>query len=49
MNFMTNVGLKMVDKEGEIPESGHTKFHREMIKNILSLNDPTKKYRVTFN
>ena len=38
MNFMTNSGSKIVDEVGEIPGSGQTKSHPEMIANVLSIN-----------
>ena len=38
MNFSTNSWLKIVDEEGEIPGPGETKFHPEMIANVLSIN-----------
>ena len=42
IKFLTNVGSKIVDKDGEIPGAGQTKFHPEMIANVLSLNEMTK-------
>ena len=38
MIFLTNAGSKIVDKVGEIPGSGQTRFHPEMIEIVLSLN-----------
>ena len=38
MNLLTNAGSKIVDEVGEIPGAGQTKFHPEMITNVLSLN-----------
>ena len=49
MNFLTNAGFKKVDEVGEISGAGQTKFHLEMIANVMSLNEMTKKYRVTFD
>ena len=49
MNFLTNSGTKIVDEVGEIPGVGQTKFYLEMIANVMSLNEMTKKYRVTFD
>ena len=49
MNFLTNAGSKIVDKRGENAGSGQTKFHPEMIIKVLSLNEMTKKYWLTFN
>ena len=49
MDFMTNTGSKMIYKVREVTGSGQTRFHPEMIANVLSLNEMTKKYRVTFD
>ena len=49
MNFLTNSGTKIVDEIGETPGVGQTIFHPWMISNVLSLNEMTKKYIVTFN
>ena len=48
-SLWTNVGSKMVGEVGQITESVQTKFHLEMIANVMSLNETTKKYQVTFN
>ena len=42
MNFLTNSGSKIVDEVREIPGAGQTKFHPEIIANVLSLNEMTK-------
>ena len=49
MDFLTNSGSKTVYEVVEIPGTGQEIFHPEMIANILSLNEMTKKYRVTFD
>ena len=49
MNIMTNAGSKIVYEIGEITVAGQTKSHSEIISNVLSLNEMTKKYRVTFD
>ena len=49
MHFLTNVGSEIVDELGEITVAGQTKFHPEIIANVLSLNETTKRYRVKFN
>ena len=41
INFLTNAGSKIVDEVGEIPGAGHTKFHPEMIVNVLIINEMT--------
>ena len=38
MNLLTNAGSKIVDREGEIPGRGQTKFHPYMIANVLGMN-----------
>ena len=48
MNVLTDARSKIVYEIGEIPGSGQTIFHLEMISNVLSLNKITKKYWVTF-
>ena len=45
MNFLTNAGSKIVDGVVEITGAGQTKFHPEMISNVLSLNEMTQIYR----
>ena len=42
MKFMTNSESKMVNEVGGIPVAEQTKFHPEMIANVLSLNEMTK-------
>ena len=49
MNFLTNSVSKIVDEVGEITGEGQTKTHPEMIANVLSLIEITKKYQVTFD
>ena len=41
MNFLASAGLKIVDGVVENPGAGQTKFHPEMIANVLSLNEIT--------
>ena len=48
-NVLTNSGSKIVDEVGEITGEGQTKTHPEMIANVLSLIEITKKYQVTFD
>ena len=43
MNFLTNAGSKILYKVGEIPGAGQTKFHPEIISNVLSMNEITNK------
>ena len=42
MNFLTNTGSKILYGVGKITGAGQTKFHPEMIANVLSLNEMTK-------
>ena len=49
MNFLTNARSKLADELGEITGAGQKKFHPDMIANVLSLNEMTKKHRLTFN
>ena len=42
MSFLTNAVSNMVDEVGEISGLGQTKFHPEMISNVLSLNEMIK-------
>ena len=46
---MTNAGSKLVNEVGEIPGSGQTKTLTDMIANVMSLNEITKKYLVLFD
>ena len=41
MNFLNNAVSKIVYEVGEINESGQTKFHPEMIANVMNLNEIT--------
>ena len=41
MNFMTNAGSKILYEVGEISGAGQTKFHPDMLENVLSLNKTT--------
>ena len=49
MNFLTNAESKIVYEVGEITGAGQTKFHTDMIENVISLNEITNEYRVTFD
>ena len=42
MNILINSGSKTVYEVGEIPGPGQTKFHPEMIENVLGMNEITK-------
>ena len=48
INFLENEGSQIVDKVGEIIGVGQTQFHPQMIEKVLSLNETTKTFWVTF-
>ena len=49
MNFLTTAGSKVVYKVGEITGAGQTKLYSEIIANNMSLNEMTKKCKVTID
>ena len=42
MSFLINAGSKKVHVVGEVPGAGQTKFHPEIIDNVISFNEMTK-------
>ena len=47
INFLTNAGAKIVNRVRNFSGAGQTKFHPDMIANVLSLTEMTKQYQVT--
>jgi len=49
LSLHCNSGIAMVNKIGDLPGYGTVWFYEDGIANILSLNNVTKKYRVTYD